>query len=191
MRAETPVTRISRPTMLAKWAPLAVRSSNRPAPTVPSPAIPSVRGSMGAMVIDWRISGDAGSRCCEGSAGLGEELLDRARGLADALLVLDERDADEAFAVLAKAERPAKPRRQPSRSEAWRTRPNRDDESAQAPAPRRTSWRAAMGWESPPRPKLSTSASRRLLYMARISSTHSCGPFSAAAAATWIGVKAP
>ena len=36
--------------------------------------------------------------------GVGEELFEVARGLADAVLVLDERDADMAFAILAKAE---------------------------------------------------------------------------------------
>ena len=33
--------------------------------------------------------------------------------------------------------------------------------------------------------------SRRLWYLRRISSTQSCGPSSAAMAATWIGVKVP
>src|SRR4026209_1911057 len=37
-------------------------------------------------------------------AGAGEELLDVPRGLADAVLVLDQRDAHEALAVLAEAQ---------------------------------------------------------------------------------------
>ena len=40
----------------------------------------------------------------QGDVGTRKELLDRARGLADALLVLDQCDADETFAMLAEAD---------------------------------------------------------------------------------------
>jgi hypothetical protein len=47
------------------------------------------------------------------------------------------------------------------------------------------------GISHPARPKLSTRQSRLALYSRRFAPTMSCGPLSAAVAATWIGVNAP
>ena len=116
---------------------------------------------------------------------------DVARGLADALLVLDQRDAHMALAVLAEADagrhRDARLLDQQRREFDAAERRG----TARGSAPRRTSRPAAA---APPSRRGRTlrparrggadrwRASRRM---------QSSGPLSAAVAATWIGVKAP
>ncbi len=109
-----------------------------------------------AFVLDW-------DHVMHRFRGLSEELFDVPRGLADAVLVLDQRDANEALAVFAEAE--------PGRDSDARLLDQQLGEldraelprTARAPAPRRTSSPAAAGMFQPARPKLSTRQSRRLL----------------------------
>ena len=113
-----------------------------------------------------------------------------ARGLADALLVLNQRDAHIAFAAL------AEPGPGETATSAFSTR---SLENSTLPSV----WKGSGigdqanidargdGICQPARPKLSTSTSRRRLYVSRISRMQSSGPLSAAVAATCTGVNAP
>ena len=119
-----------------------------------------------------------------------QHLLDAAGGLAEALLILDQGDADEAFALLAEADAGATATWARSAA-SWRTPCCRDAGTARGSAPRRTCWPSAR--ECPSRRGRSIRPARRgaSCRAARLASTQSCGPLSAATAAAWIGVKAP
>ena len=91
-----------------------------------------------------------------------EQLPDRARRLADALLVLDEREAHVPVAALAEADARADGDVGLARELAARTRGSRARGSARGSAPRRTSSRAAASTCQPARSSPSQSASRRL-----------------------------
>ena len=95
--------------------------------------------------------------------GLREELFDVARGLADAVLVLDQRDADEAFAVFAEARGRATPRRRPSRSAAWQNSTEPRSRNGSGIGAQANIVAGGGGMFQPARPKLSTRQSRRRL----------------------------
>src|SRR5690348_14421343 len=108
-RAVTAVTSIARPQRTASAARSRSMRSMTAAPTVPSPARPTFSGA----TMEWRPEDGR----AENSAALGEgddvvqlfrpgfkEPAEIAGGLADALLVLDQGDAHEPFAVLAEAD---------------------------------------------------------------------------------------
>ena len=121
---------------------------------------------------------------------LREKLLDVARGLTDAVLVFDQRDADVALAVFTEAETGRDGDiglLDQQLGELHRT------ERVEGLGDRRPGEhrRRRGGMSQPARAKLSTRHRGARGRWQRISSTQSCGPLSAAAAATWIGVKAP
>src|SRR5918996_862632 len=93
-RAETAVTLSSRPARSASRLPFCASSLSTALPTVPSPAMPRRSGS----------AIGSGHRSRPLRRAPAEERLDVAHSLADALAVLDQGEAHEALAVLAKAE---------------------------------------------------------------------------------------
>ena len=126
------------------------------------------------------------------SAPLRQERLHAARGLAEALLVLDQGDADVALPFLAEADARARPRRRPRRAAAWRT-PSSPDARKASGIGVQANMLACGRRRSPSRRGRSNRPGSRgaPCRAAGSPSTMSCGPLSAATAAAWIGVKAP
>ena len=87
----------------------------------------------------------AGHTC---SGALAEQPADPAHGLADPLLVLDEREADERRRRRRRSRRPATPRRSPRGRASRRTRASRASGTARGSAPTRTSSPSASGTTS-------------------------------------------
>src|SRR5262249_23333947 len=96
-RAVTATTSIERPQRALSASRCCASRRTTAPPTVPRPARPIFSGAATARSAPRRQGHDVVQLF---DAAL-EEAADVARGLADALLVLNQRDADEAFAVLA------------------------------------------------------------------------------------------